>query len=100
MRVHKWVDPSAAYAGGPSGGAMCYLLRMKQASSPNEKKRHHYIPITYLNKFTDNTGKVFAYRQDDVQKPLHLRPNEIAFERYYYSQPLPEGGRDNNTLED
>lgn len=42
-------------------------------NSQNEKKRLHYIPITYLDKFA---------------------------ERYYYSQPLPEGGHDNNTLED
>jgi hypothetical protein len=71
---------------------------MDQGSS-NEKKRHHYIPITYLNKFTDDAGKVFAYRSDDPQTPLHIQPSAIAFERYYYSQPLPEGGRDNNTLE-
>ncbi len=66
----------------------------------NEKKRHHYIPITYLNNFTDGTGRIFAYRKDNPNKPLHLVPAEIAFERYYYSQPLPDGGRDNNTLED
>jgi hypothetical protein len=65
----------------------------------NEKKRHHYIPITYLNNFTDNAGKVFAYRKDDPQTALYLRPDAIAFERYYYSQPLPDGGRDNNKLE-
>ncbi len=68
--------------------------------SQNEKKRHHYIPIAYLNKFADDTGKVMAYPKDEVLKPLHLRPFAIAFERYYYSQPLPEGGQDNNTLED
>jgi len=68
--------------------------------SQNEKKRHHYIPITYLDKFADDTGKVMAYRKDEVLKPLHVRPSAIAFERYYYSQPLPEGGQDNNTLED
>lgn len=67
--------------------------------SQSEKKRHHYIPITYLDNFADDTGKAMAYRKDDVLKPLRLRPSEIAFERYYYSQPLPEGGRDNNTLE-
>jgi hypothetical protein len=67
--------------------------------SQNDKKRHHYIPITYLDKFADDAGKATAYRKDEVLKPLHLRPSEIAFERYYYSQPLPEGGRDNNTLE-
>jgi hypothetical protein len=77
---------------------MWYLVSMDQESS-NEKKRHHYIPITYLNKFTDNAGKVFAYRKDDVERHLHLAPSAIAFERYYYSQPLPEGGRDNNRFE-
>jgi hypothetical protein len=67
--------------------------------SAKEKKRHHYIPITYLNRFTDDAGKVFAYRKDDAEKPLHLQPSAIAFERYYYSQPLPDGGRENNRFE-
>ena len=65
-----------------------------------QKKRHHYIPIAYLDRFTDFSDRVFAYRKDDARTPLHVRPNEIAFERYYYSQPLPDGGRDNNRLED
>jgi hypothetical protein len=64
-----------------------------------EKKRHHFIPITYLKKFSDNAGKIFAYRKDNPQTALHLRPDTIAFETYYYSQPLPDGGRDNNKLE-
>lgn len=66
----------------------------------SQKKRHHYIPIAYLNGFTDDAGKVVAYRKDNPTNPLHLKPSEIAFERFYYSQPLPEGGQDNNTLED
>src|SRR3954451_9213999 len=66
----------------------------------NEKKRHHYIPITYLNNFTDVAGRITAYRKDNPIPPLHLAPSAIALERYYYSQPLPDGGRDNNTLED
>ena len=66
----------------------------------NEKKRHHYTSVTYLNGFVDDTGRVLAYRQDDPTEPLHIRPDEIALERYYYSQPLPDGGRDNNKLED
>ena len=78
---------------------MCYFVRMHQGS-PNEKKRHHFIPITYLKKFCDHTGKLFAYRKDNPQKALPVRPDEIAFEKYYYSQPLPEGGRDNNRIED
>lgn len=67
---------------------------------PQKKKRHHYVPIAYLKKFEDERGRIFAYRKDSPLEPLHLNPNEIAFERYYYSQPLPAGGQDNNTLED
>ena len=66
----------------------------------NEKKRHHFIPITYLNNFTDNSGKVFAYRKDEPEQHLHITPDAIGFTKYYYSQPLPQGGRDNNTFED
>lgn len=75
-------------------------MRGEGAIETPQKKRHHYVPVTYLNRFTDAAGRVFAYRKDGPQKPLHLRPSEIAFERYYYSQPLPDGGQDNNRLED
>ncbi len=65
-----------------------------------QKKRHHYVPVAYLNRFADAGGRIYAFRKDDPVKPLHLRPSEIGFERYYYSQPRPEGGQDNNRLED
>jgi len=66
----------------------------------NQKKRHHYVPIAYLNKFTDESGRIYAYRKDEPETPLYVKPDNIGFERYYYSQPLPEGGQDNNKLED
>lgn len=78
----------------------CCVKSGSNSTMVPQKKRHHFIPIAYLNGFTDNDGKVIAYRKDDVSRPLRLKPSEIAFERYYYSQPLPDGGRDNNTLED
>ena len=65
----------------------------------NRKKRHHYIPIAYLNQFTDESGRIYAYRKDEPEIPLYVKPDNIGFERYYYSQPLPEGGQDNNKLE-
>lgn len=73
---------------------------MSDPAAEPQKKRHHYIPITYLTRFTDPEGRVVAYQKDEPEKVLRLAPKSIAFERYYYSQPLPEGGRDNNTLED
>ncbi|WP_232450867.1 DUF4238 domain-containing protein [Burkholderia ubonensis] len=39
------------------------------------------------------------YRKDDPSKPLHVKPDATQFRRYYYSQPIPSGGQDNNTLE-
>lgn len=66
----------------------------------NTKKRHHYIPIAYLRAFTGVDERVWAYRKDDPERPLHLKPAAIAFERYYYSQPLDDGGQDHNTIED
>jgi Protein of unknown function (DUF4238) len=64
------------------------------------KKRHHYVPITYLRAFAGADGRIWAYRKDDPERPLHIQPAAIAFERYYYSQPLENGGRDHNTIED
>lgn len=69
-------------------------------ASANQKKKHHYTPVTYLKGFTDSTGRVFAFRKDKPEAALHKLPEDIGFENYYYSQPLPNGGRDNNTLED
>lgn len=65
-----------------------------------EKKKHHYIPQTYLEAFTNENGKLFCYRKDTPQNPLPLTPDNVAHRRYYYSQPIPEGGQDNDSLED
>lgn len=67
---------------------------------PNEKKRHHFNPVTYLKGFVDASGCVFAWRKDEPETPLQTIPEAIGFEKYYYSQPLLGGGRDNNSLED
>jgi hypothetical protein len=66
----------------------------------NQKKKHHYTPVTYLKGFADATGRVFAYRKDHPEVALHKLPEDIGFENYYYAQPLPDGGRDSDTLED
>jgi hypothetical protein len=66
----------------------------------HQKKRHHYVPVSYLKEFTDSSGRIFAYRKECPEQALHLKPDEIAFERYYYSQPLPDNKQDNNRIED
>ena len=66
----------------------------------NIKKRHHYVPKAYLKAFTDADGRVLVYRKDEPAKVLRVDPNGAGFERYYYSQPTPDGGVDHNRLED
>lgn len=65
-----------------------------------KKKRHHYIPKSYLRFFCDDTGQVRVYRKDDPCKVIQLSPDNVGFHKYYYSQPKPEGGKDHNALED
>lgn len=65
-----------------------------------QKKRHHFVPKAYLNAFCNENGRLLVYRKDDTPKALSVAPDATQFRRYYYSQPIPEGGQDNNTLED
>jgi hypothetical protein len=67
----------------------------------NEKKRHHFVPVGYLRGFCDEDDKIRAFLKDaPLNDKIHLKPDEIGFENYYYSQPLPDGGRNNNAIED
>ena len=66
----------------------------------NQKKRHHFIPKAYMNSFCNSSGRVFVYRKDGDGTPLRVAPDATQFRGYYYSQPKPDGGTDNNTLED
>lgn len=65
-----------------------------------QTKRHHFVPKSYLNFFCNEKGKLLVYRKDGPLEPLHVAPDATQFRRYYYSQPTPEGDRDNNTLEE
>jgi hypothetical protein len=64
-----------------------------------KKKRHHYVPKAYLKYFCNEEGKVYVYLKDDPGKIIHQLPDNTAFHKYYYSQPLSEGGKDHNALE-
>lgn len=65
-----------------------------------EKKKHHFIAQTYLRGFGNQHGKVCVYSKDKPAEPWWAAPETVAFEKYYYSQPTPDGGQDNNRLED
>src|SRR5687768_11990106 len=64
-----------------------------------QTKRHHFVPKAYLNAFCDESGRLLVYRKDGPSDPLQVAPSATQFRRYYYSQPAPDGGQDNNTLE-
>ena len=40
-----------------------------------------------------------GYRKDDPKKEIRLSPRNTGFHKYYYSQPLPDGGYDHDRLE-
>lgn len=63
------------------------------------KKRHHYVPKTYLEGFADDQGFLWVGRKDDPSKPLRLKPENTGFEKYYYSQ-TPENGVRDDQIED
>ncbi|WP_432769906.1 MAG: DUF4238 domain-containing protein [Sphingopyxis sp.] len=62
---------------------------------PNEPKRHHFVPETYLEGFCDGGGYLWVGRKDDPQNSLRLRPKNVALRGYYYSQIRDDGTRDN-----
>ena len=64
------------------------------------KKKHHYVPESYLKAFCGTDEQLAVYRKDAPTEPFRSRPGEVAFHKYYYAQPLPDGGRDTNRLED
>lgn len=65
-----------------------------------QKKRHHFVPVTYLRGFTDAEGFLFLSRKDDPERDIRLRPSEAGFRNYYYSQPVGDGSMNHNALED
>ena len=64
------------------------------------KKRHHYIPQTYLRHFCDGNERVWVISKDSPDQHFQTKPRAIGLEKYYYSQPTPDGAWDHNTLED
>lgn len=63
------------------------------------KKRHHYVPRAYLKAFCDPSGQLTVYHKDAPGESFRQRPATAALQKYYYSQPTPDGDRDNDRLE-
>lgn len=65
-----------------------------------KKKHHHHSPKAYLKAFCDEDGMVNIYRKDDPHKVIRQTPKNCGYHKDYYAQPLPDGGKDHNSLED
>ncbi|MBN1882509.1 MAG: DUF4238 domain-containing protein [Deltaproteobacteria bacterium] len=68
----------------------------------NTKKKHHYVPVFYLEYFIDpykgkDTLWVYDKEKEEIRKSTPL--NE-GYRKYYHAITLPDGTRDTNTLED
>jgi hypothetical protein len=63
------------------------------------KKKHHYVPRTYLSGFTDSEGNLWNYFKDSIKKPVPRPPGSVCYETFYYAQE-GEGGELDNSLED
>lgn len=65
---------------------------------PNTPKNHHYVPESYLHRFTDSKGRLhvrdFARNQQRYQTP-----NEVMKIGRYYRQTWAPTGIDHNILE-
>lgn len=65
-----------------------------------KNKKHHFVSVTYMDGFTNDRGRVWAYRAENPINPHPARPTSIGYRNYYYSQKLPEGGQENHRFED
>lgn len=61
---------------------------------PGPPKLHHYVPQVYLRAFTNENGRLTAYRKDDPKSPHPKLPREVGAQNNYYAQPLPDGSLD------
>lgn len=67
-------------------------------TEPKPKKRHHYLPVFYLNGFTDNNGCLYVYDKES-KSVFESSPEGVAYENDYFSYITPEGEKDSETVE-
>lgn len=47
-------------------------------------KKHHYVPVCYLNKFTDDSGKIYKLHKEHPYNIKFSYPKNECNEEYYY----------------
>lgn len=74
------------------------VVTRSPAAGRNNKK-HHLVSVTYMDGFAAD-GRVWAYHDDRPDLPQRVRPPTVGYEKFYYSQKLPDGSRENHRFED
>jgi hypothetical protein len=62
------------------------------------KKRHHYIPVFYLNGFINSTGTMWVYDKED-KGMFESTPDGIAYEKHYFTVKTEDGKKDSEIIE-
>ncbi|WP_417465659.1 DUF4238 domain-containing protein [Kordiimonas sp.] len=65
-----------------------------------KKRKHHFLPKTYLKNFSDKNGDIWTYRLEQANNPFRVRYEEAGHIRDYYAEPSLKDGIDHNRLED
>ena len=76
------------------------MINPVRSDSGRNNKKHHYVSVSYMDGFTDERGRLWAYRPENPATPHSVQPSSVGYEKYYYSQKLPEGGQENHRFED
>jgi len=76
------------------GGARAFLLAARpQYQAVSTPKRHHFLPVCYLNGFSGDDGKVCLFDRESGDYRAQF-PVACGYEKYLYSLVLPDGTKD------
>jgi hypothetical protein len=76
------------------------IINPVRGDATRNNRKHHFISVVYMQGFADEQGRVQVYRSEAPETSHSMRPTAIGYENYYYSQKLPEGGKENHRFED
>lgn len=63
------------------------------------KKKHHFVSVTYMKGFTGSDGRLWRYLAEKADEPQRVAPSSFGYQKFYYSQELPDGTRDDHSFE-
>lgn len=65
----------------------------------NDPKKHHFIPSSYLARFTDTSGFLHVFDRTSCNQWRRQQPKEVMHIRNYYRQEWAPTGVDRNIFE-